>query len=92
MIIKYVLKNNIYTHTRIERNKQSDKELVRALGFFSRMVIRKHNWYKSNKEITWLYQCHKRRKKKKKAMKSYNFLLLTKINRKKETDKKLRWE
>ena len=33
MIIKYVLKNIIYTHTRIERNKQCDKELVRALGF-----------------------------------------------------------
>ena len=38
MIIKYVLKNNIYiyihTHTRIERSKQGDKELVGALGFF----------------------------------------------------------
>ena len=54
--------------------------LVPDPGNFLGSSLRKLNYIKFNKEITWIYQHHKKNKKWK-YMNYYNFFLLTKRER-----------
>ena len=44
------------------------------LGFFLRWSLRNLNYTKFNKETNWIYQCHKKKKHKKKNMPIHEIL------------------